>query len=334
MKIFMINKMKLLILVYCVSALACTKQTTPEAKTVEPILQRSEDYFANLRAYKKSDHAIFFGWFGGSGVVGDSDIPGLYDRIPDSVDIVSLWGGIPPLGSYNHGLLQKTRTQKGTRFVFCLFGSGIVGLDTSFASLVRKDTMNAIAVMAKAINDTIIKYNIDGFDLDYEPGEATEVNTIFGNNFKQNGRNPYVLRLFQELGKYLGPKSGTDKLLIIDGYSEYGVAPYYSYFMQQAYYSSSPDELNRRLTNYGLGECPPQKFVVCEDFEKGWSSGGVNFSDPIRGVMPSLLGMAYWNPSGGRKGGCGAYHAEYEYAANPDYKYSRQAIQIMNPAAK
>ena len=48
--------------------------------------------------------------------------------------------------------------------------------------------------------------------------------------------------------------------------------------------------------------------------------------------MPSLLGMAGWHPEEGRKGGCGAYHMEYEYAHDPEYKFMRQAIQIMNPA--
>jgi hypothetical protein len=48
--------------------------------------------------------------------------------------------------------------------------------------------------------------------------------------------------------------------------------------------------------------------------------------------MPSLLGMAYWNPDEGRKGGTGTFHMEYEFAT--DYKYLRQAIQIMNPAKK
>lgn len=48
--------------------------------------------------------------------------------------------------------------------------------------------------------------------------------------------------------------------------------------------------------------------------------------------MNSLQGMARFNPEQGRKGGCGTYHMEYEYAHNPEYKYLRQAIQIMNPA--
>ncbi|WP_447640805.1 MULTISPECIES: glycoside hydrolase family 18 [Chitinophagaceae] len=322
------------VLTLCITVIACTKQTTPEAEIVKPILQRSEEYFANLRAYKKSGHQIFFGWFGSTGSAGDADFPGVMDRIPDSVDIVSMWGGIPPLDSYNYKMMQETRLRKGTRFVMVKFGSGIIGMDSSFSKLVAKDTMNAIAVMAKAISDTVNKYNIDGFDLDYEPGEAGEVNTIFGNGYKVNGRNRYVLRLFEELGKYLGPKSGTDKLLIIDGYSEYGISSYYSYFMQQAYYTTTPSALDSRLSSYGLGECPPEKFVPCEDFEAGWQTGGVAFKDPIRGTIPSLLGFAYWNPKQGGKGGCGAYHAEYDYAANPDYKYCRQAIQIMNPAAQ
>lgn len=325
------------LLIICVVYAACTKQTTPENHIVQPMLQRSEDYFTNLRAYKKSDHAIFFGWFGGTGSAGDSVIPGVMDRIPDSVDVVALWGGVPPLGSYNFNLMQKLRSQKGTKFLITLFGSGVDALirkNDSVLFFTKKDTMSAIKNVAKAITDTLSKYQLDGFDLDYEPREAAEINSIFGYNSNVGGRNAYTKALFKSLSQYLGPQSGTEKLLIIDGYSEYGIANYFNYFMQQSYGVSSPQNLSSRLSTYGLGECPPNKFVPCENFESYWSTGGVNFNDPKRGTIPSLIGFAYWNPTQGRKGGCGAYHAEYEYGSNPDYEYCRRAIQIMNPAAQ
>ena len=44
--------------------------------------------------------------------------------------------------------------------------------------------------------------------------------------------------------------------------------------------------------------------------------------------------MAPWQPRNGfRKGGMGTYHMEAEYGTNPDYRYLRNAIQIMNPSA-
>lgn len=325
------------ILLFCVVVIyGCNKQNmpVPEAGPMRPALDRSEQYFANLRAYKKSKHQIYFGWFGGTGGEGNPDVPGVLDQIPDSVDIVACWGGVPPVGSYNHSVMQKTREQKGTRFVVTMFGSGVEALmRRNFPALSGANLMAAIDSVARSIADTVLKFQLDGFDLDYEPAYGDR--SIFGDSGGSGATNdPHTQQLFKALSKYLGPKSGTDKLLIIDGQFDIGIEPYVNYLMQQSYGSASATALQGRLTNFGGGVLPPEKFVPTENFEDFWEKGGVNFTDPIRGIVPSLLGMAYWNPVQGPKGGCGTYHPEYEYPLNPDYKFTRQAIQIMNPAAK
>ena len=49
----------------------------------------------NLREYKKTDHAICFGWYAGY-TSEASPSQGLhFTGLPDSLDIVSLWSGIP-----------------------------------------------------------------------------------------------------------------------------------------------------------------------------------------------------------------------------------------------
>lgn len=311
--------------------LSCQKQNEVESIEVKPLLVRSEEYYANLRAYKKSKHQIFFGWFGGTGGKGNANSPGVLDQIPDSVDIVSLWGGYPELGSYNASVMQKTRKLKGTKFVWVLFGSGVERLmRANFPNLPVNEAIDAVA---KSIADTTAKYDLDGFDLDYEPGYGDY--SIFGDSGGQFATNdPETQRLFKALSKYMGPKSGTEKLLIIDGQFDVGIEPYIDYLMQQAYGSSRAIILQNRFINFGGGVLPPEKFVPCEDFEARWATGGGNFSDPVLGTIPSLLGFARWNPTQGRKGGIGAYHAEYEYATSPDYRYIRQAIQAMNPSVK
>ena len=53
------------------------------------------------------------------------------------------------------------------------------------------------------------KYNYDGIDLDYEPG--------FGGQGPLVGHDNKLMTAFVEaLGKYFGPKSGTNKLFLID----------------------------------------------------------------------------------------------------------------------
>lgn len=335
---FNINDMKnicwgasLIILLVCLLT-SCEKQNMIESKEVKPITEKkSDEYYANLRAYKKSKHQIFFGWFGGLGAPGDPEVAGVLDHMPDSVDVVGIWGGYPPLGSHNASLLQEIRERKGTKFLITMFGSGV-------EKLMRKNFPNvplpeAIDSVAKSIADTISKHQLDGFDLDYEPAYGDR--SIFGDSGGSYATNdPDTQRLFKALSQYMGPMSGTGNLLIIDGQFDVGIEPYVNYLMQQAYESSSQSQLQGRLQNFGGGVLPAEKFVPCEDFEKHWKTGGVNFNDPKYGRVPSLIGFAYWQPTMGQKGGIGAYHAEYEYGSTPDFNYIRRAIQIMNPAVK
>lgn len=77
-----------------------------------------------------------------------------------------------------------------------------------------------------------------------------------------------------------------------------------------------------------------KKLIVTETFEQYAATGGVTFTTRDGRTLPSYLGMADWNPKDGVKGGIGSYHMEMDYAQTPVYKYLREGIQIMNPAAK
>lgn len=294
--------------IFIVLVTACTKQNEPTPLEVDVQLQRSDDYFTNLRAYKKSPHQVYFGWFGGTGTPGSPDFPGVLDGIPDSVDIVSLWGGIPPVGSYNHELLKKTQQLKGTRFVHVFFPNYFDGFNFP---------KNEEGV--KLFADTLIKINtaagLDGIDIDYE----AHVLSIFSND-------AYMELLISELGKHFGPKSKSDKLLIIDSFTETipsATLPFLDYYVIQNYspQGGTVNGIQGRLNNQVRG-FPVSKCIITENFESLWSTGGL------------LWGFAGWNPDSGSKGGAGSYHTEYEYALTPDYYYTRRAIQIMNPAAK
>jgi len=327
--------------------IACEKQNEYIAQQVQPVLQRSETYYANLRAYKKSDHQVFFGWFGGLGTPGSPDAINGIDHIPDSVDIVSLWGGRPPLGSHNQLMLQRTRELKGTRFVLVAFdNTGFLNLwgdslenrpDGTTYSFVDQydrgdDQLNiGFELLATRLRDTVERHQLDGIDLDHEP-------TVCGCDWGLLTDQRKYGMFIKVLSKYFGPQSGTDKLLIVDG--EWYRIPAdagggLSYAVSQAYRTTNPGQLQNRY-NRGLPWLPPYKYIVTEDFElePSYSNGGYLYTDPIRGQMRSLAGMAYWQPTQGRKGGAGSYHTEYEYRNGLDYRTTRQAIQIMNPAVR
>lgn len=324
----------------------------------------SDEYYANLRAYKKSDHPVAFGWYGhwnGKGSSLDNCMIGL----PDSVDFVSMWGNWK---SPSEAMLQDLRIvqeKKGTKalvvFLFFDLGDQITPEEYSATLADRhkfwgwvdgddKAIEASIIKYANAICDTIDKYNYDGFDLDWEI--STPQPPEIENNIKREmGAQGRIDIFIEAMSKRIGPKSGTDKYFVIDGEitnvpAKY--ASYFNYFIKQAYTCTGEDELNEifsSLVHKYSSELPAEelakRLIVTEDFEKYAQKGGYDFVTSDGETIKSLEGMARWNPvvdgKKVRKGGVGTYHMEYEFhiAGYPEsYPYMRNAIRLMNPPVK
>ncbi|MBD8000719.1 glycoside hydrolase family 18 [Phocaeicola faecium] len=351
--------------------ISCSDWTDAE-REVFPEEMTSEEYYAALRAYKQTDHQIAFGWFGnwtGEGAFMKNSLAG----IPDSVDIVSIWGNWSNLTEAQKKDLEFCQKTKGTRFTLCFI---ITSVGTQITPQEVYDTWEekgysseqeavndfwewpedesdeaaveaSIRKYASAIADTITKYGYDGFDIDYEPN--------YGNNGNIVDDDDRMFIFVDELGKYFGPKSGTGKLLLIDGEpqsitSRPEIGHYFDYFVIQAYNASGDSNLDRRLINGGVAgpgliqtygeelgeERVTNMTIMTENFEAvdAAMNGGYNYTDRYGNTMKSLEGMARWQPSNGfRKGGVGTYHMEAEYGTTPEYKNLRNAIQIMNPSS-
>lgn len=87
----------------------------PEALNLQPAYAYSDEYYEALRAYKESDHSICYVWFADYGV--PSSPAYRFAGIPDSVDVVSLWGGIPDEGTLDRKEMYEMREKKGTKIV-------------------------------------------------------------------------------------------------------------------------------------------------------------------------------------------------------------------------
>ncbi len=370
-----------------VCSVGCDDWTEPETENVVDYgtteVSRPASYYEALRAYKKSDHSISFGWFSGWGE-NSASTTNMLAGIPDSMDVVSLWGGSTNLSEEKKADLKFVQEVKGTKVLPCSFTS-VVGqnytpeefnTDTetrhAFWGWVDGDEAaieSAIRKYAHAILDTIYKYNYDGFDIDYEP------NYGYGGELASHQDRMHIL--IEELGKEIGPMSpNPEKLLIVDGepqtlHPKTGV--YISYFVIQAYsgtagstanwtnsYGNLDSRLNIGLNRFSatLGELLADKlgdktieeyltnrYVMTENLEPATDclKGGYRFYDrnynqlwwnqDKKEMLPSLVGMAMWEPLNGyRKGGFGAYQFGYEAPNNPSYKWMRTAIQAQNPA--
>lgn len=310
-----------------------------------------EDYYASLREYKESDHPVTFGWFGNwtaKGASLEKSLAGL----PDSVDFVSIWGNWRNLSEEQKADLKFFQEVKGSKALMCFIvqdlGSGIHSDATRFEfwgwkSDDRDSQVAAIRKYANAICDTIDVYGYDGFDIDYEPN--------YGHRGDLAGNLENMTIFIEELGKRIGPKSGTNRMLVVDGEPQSipkETGEYFDYFIVQAYNSPGDSDLdnrlNRTISNFSGVLTPEQvanKYIVTENFEDHALKGGVNYTDRNGKKMLSLEGMARWTPiingKPVRKGGIGTYHMEYEFVVSGHegtYPFLRNGTRIMNPPVK
>ncbi|RXF69707.1 glycoside hydrolase family 18 [Arcticibacter tournemirensis] len=349
-----IKLMGLLSFIISVFALAGCDADVESLEIQKPFTY-DEQYYANLRAYKKTNHTVSFGWYAAyapiEGVGGYKDPASWGERIlglPDSIDIVSLWGGIPTndpndskYAPVAYADLRFVREKKGTRFVvptIVRMNHVITLKDGTEYDLREHQNDEGIRVYAQQLVDDILDYDLDGVDLDYEP----EGDWLQGENF---------LKMVQYIGQFFGPHPDAkypDKLLCVDFYNALppaGTEPYVNYFIRQAYTQGFTEHSASRLQGYydQINWAPPGKFIVTESFGTMYENGGSPFTEADGNKlttdgtpMYSLEGMARWNPTQGKKGGFGAFYFDRDYFSKTGIPYYnvRRCIQIANPAVK
>jgi hypothetical protein len=343
----------LLAVVALTIVIGCKKEETP--LEIQKPFTYDEQYYENLRAYKKTNHTLCFGWYAAyapiAGSTGYKDPASWGERIiglPDSMDIVSLWMGIPSNDTASSSYapiayadMRWVREKKGTRFVaptITRMNHVITLKNGTEYDLSQNKNDEGIAVYAQSLVDQVLDADIDGVDLDYEPAG----DWLQGANFT---------KFVQYIGQYFGPKGMyPDKLLIIDFYSTAPPAAtgeYADYFIRQAYSQGTGGVQNAtNLQNYYnavQAAVPPGKFIVTENFGDFSENGGTPFTEANGNTlttggttMYSLEGMARWNPTQGKKAGFGAFYFDRDYYSKTGIPYYnvRRAIQIVNPSAK
>ncbi|GHU99249.1 endoglycosidase [Bacteroidia bacterium] len=341
-----------------------------------------EEYYANLRAYKSTMHnrRIFFSWYGGWSAVSAYNY-GAMAGLPDSMDVVAMWGTGGGMTEFKKRDMEYIQKVKGTRVIVTdLIGNldttkikefgwegdldprgaqvnvAASGTQNMYSAPLTDVQEQALRKYARWKIQSILDEGYDGYDIDWELGwySAGFVGTL---THYQERMRVYV----DEISKFCGPKSGTDKLFVFDGAICYLPTPEmarcFDWLVIQAYDCASYTSLNT-ATNRGAQavnrikvsgmpiDSIIRKLVMTENYEKYGATGGrtpYTLEFPIPGkTVASLYGMAVWEPiyEGVRyecSGGCGAFHIEYEYESDgggrpTPYPFAREAIQAMNPA--
>lgn len=288
-------------------------------------------YLEDLRAYKKTKHPIMFGWFNSWSAITPGDYSQL-NQIPDSMDIVSIWGNCFELDAKRKEQLKEVQA-KGTKVVI---GWIVENVGNQIKNMKGEDWPSVpeegVKAYAKAIVDSITKYGYDGFDLDYEPSYSSPFKPgnhcgDWGGEWTVNkpiiscdsGSNKELENLFF---KTLRELLGEDKILNINGsihWLDPTSAKYFNYFVVQSYhgnYSSWTAQVTGRL-----GAVKDQ-IIYTESFENN-QANRKNFMRYADFVMNTLKGEA---------GGIGAYHINEDAFDGDHYRNVRAAIRRMNPS--
>jgi len=295
-------KTKIFILLFIMSDIFAACSNDVESVDIQKPYTYSDLYYQNLRDYKASDHSIAWGWF--ADYKQHHSLAIRFMGLPDSLDICSLWGGIPTLNPKDTLAFCDTVAYNEMRFVQKTKGTKMV-----VPTIIRianfpqfKEDSAGVNAFGDYLVNLVLGHNLDGADLDYEP----EGDWLSGNHMSW---------LIKHMSEKLGPKSiHPDKMLIIDYYSEQPPAdtnPYVNYYVNQTYGGDPGNKLS--YTTY-------EKMVYTENIGDNWKTGG------------RLLEYAKWQPSTGRKGGFGAFYMHRDYNLDPPYRYMREGIQIQNPA--
>ena len=342
------------LLILAVSAFVVAScETDVEELEVQKLKTYDEQYYENLRAYKQTDHCLSFAWYAAyaplEGVEGYKDPASWGERIiglPDSLDICSLWMGIPSddpesedYAPVAYADMIYVREKLGTRFVaptITRMNHIITLKDGTEYDLSEHHDDEGIEVYGQYLVDQVLDSGIDGVDLDYEP----EGDWCSGENFT---------KLVQYIGQYFGPQGiYPDKLLCVDFYSSYPLQetdPYVNYFIRQAYTQGFTEHSASRLQSYydNISWAAPEKFIVTENFGSWYENGGSPFIEVDGNTlttdgsqMYSLEGMARWNPIQGKKAGFGTFYLDRDYSSKTGVPYynMRRCIQIANPAVQ
>lgn len=318
-----------LLLIACMFA-SC--DTDVENTTVVAPTTYGPQYYKNLRDYKKSDHSIAWGWF--ADYTQSTSLATRFLGLPDSLDICSLWGGIPSDDSTHvdtHYLPEVYREMKyvqevkGTKLVV----PTIIRIRTrpEFYDSIwvkQNDPKAAMRAYAQDLLRPIFENGLDGIDMDYEP----EGDPLSGGN----------LDYFVEyVGQFVGPMASPDSTFTYpDGFTIKGNP---NMLLCIDYYGSAPSSNTNKFTNWYVNQtyggspgrvpfsgCPTEKVVYTENVGDNWKAAECG----------QLLTYARYQPSTGRKGGFGAFFMHRDYINTgygcSNYANMRHGIQIQNPA--
>lgn len=285
----------------------------------------SGDALQKIVDYKKGDHQLMGGYFRAwrdKASWPEGNKVSMLD-LPDCLDIAFVFANGDESDDFWTTLKDTyvpTLHSRGTKLVKTVGISQLIS--TSW-----DNTPDGWEGLANALYKTIEDYGLDGLDIDVEQGlSASQLKQATG--------------VFNALSKKLGPKSGTDKLLIWDTNKDgnfqlfQAVYPTISYVLVQSY-GRSTSSLQGTWDTFS-------RYIPSKHYLIGFSFYEENGSDWHDTTEPMTSSRAWyyakWQPQGATKGGIFSYAIDRDGVAAGDNKiqptdftWTRKLISAMNP---
>jgi len=319
------RNLKTLLYLLSMSVLLWTSCSKNENPVVVEKDTEQEKYLKSLNEYKKSDHSLMFAYYRTWRDIATDPTQNQTSMkdLPDSLDLVFVFPDFTPEGSPYWDSLRTSYVpylrERGTKVIMT---AGINALlNKEYAN--NEDGYKQLA--KKLYEDNVAKFNLDGFDIDFEQSLSKE-------------EQERAIGVTKALSQYMGPKSKTGKLLIYDTNRDgtntlfEPISEYLDYILVQSYGRSSSDQSLQNTFNTYASFLHPSKYLI------GFYSW--NDTNPI---LENSRAYAYakWQPTQGKKGGIFSYAVDRDGIPDgenrilkPTYEVTKQLISTMNPPKK
>ena len=315
--------------ILAVSVTACSSWNDDESIDIKtPEKGDYGKYLERLREYKTTDHQAILAWFDNSTKVTTSRSHHMSD-IPDSVDIAILTSPTDLVG-FEVEDMRSLQQQKGTKVLLPIDFDQMQSIYDAEDSTIESSFEEYVKTEVESLLATVKKYEYDGIAIGYKGKNTiymtaeTKSNYLNRQNIFLTAINGYFSQSSSQFAVFYGNPQFLESKTIL---------PLCKHIIINTLGVSSADGLSIAISQASVADVPTDRFSVMVN-TASLDAGDKNTG--YFGAERAIVSAANWVTEGNnvyKKTGLAINNIQNDYF-NPThrYLYSRQAINIINPA--